>query len=377
MSSIAPLPPVPWQLTGNHWLSLPCIHPADGALHAVGVVHRGARAAIEFAGDADFLSGAGTPLARPALFVDGVRTELSSEGVAWERALGWLPTFTCAAGPLVVRATIFAPHGRDADMAGAVYTIGLENRGPADVDVDVVLEGALGHRQQRVRTPRAFDDAHRVVRAEDDVVVLEGSARPGLAALAIGADGPSELDLPEPTAGLARYAIRRRLRLAAGGRDHAAFYIAAGPERDGAEATVAVMRRRGWRDLLSATRDALQALEQTTGNDAVDRLLNLNLLFAYFYAVARALDDAHYYLVRTRAPWHGRGVTVRDWEALAWTVPAVQLADAPPPARLRAARLRPGQRRALPRRHALRPRLLPRGRRRLRPRRGPLHPRDG
>jgi hypothetical protein len=43
--------------------------------------------------------------------------------------------------------------------------------------------------------------------------------------------------------------------------------------------------------------------------------------------VARALDDAHFYLVRTRTPWHGAGVTTRDWEALAWTLPAVQLAD--------------------------------------------------
>jgi len=52
-------------------------------------------------------------------------------------------------------------------------------------------------------------------------------------------------------------------------------------------------------------------------------------LFAYFYAVGRALDDAQYYLVRSRAPWNGHGMTVRDWDALTWTIPAVQLADAP------------------------------------------------
>jgi hypothetical protein len=106
-----------------------------------------------------------------------------------------------------------------------------------------------------------------------------------------------------------------------------AFYLAVGPERDGAQATVSVLRRRGWRALLSATREALTTLEQTTGNDGIDRLLNRNLLFAYFYSVGRGLDDAHYYLVRSRAPWHGAGVTVRDWEALMWTLPAVQLAD--------------------------------------------------
>ncbi|HVT37500.1 MAG TPA: hypothetical protein VHE78_00515, partial [Gemmatimonadaceae bacterium] len=103
----------------------------------------------------------------------------------------------------------------------------------------------------------------------------------------------------------------------------------AGPERDGACATVGVLRRRGWRALLTATRDAIRSLEQTTGMESLDGLINRHLLFAYFYGVGRALDDAHYYLVRSRAPWCSRGVTIRDWEALAWTVPAVQLADSP------------------------------------------------
>src|SRR5581483_8740914 len=48
-SFVTPNPPpsIPWQLTGNHWLALPCIHPADASIHAVGLLHRGARAAIE------------------------------------------------------------------------------------------------------------------------------------------------------------------------------------------------------------------------------------------------------------------------------------------------------------------------------------------
>src|SRR5207244_1400993 len=107
------------------------------------------------------------------------------------------------------------------------------------------------------------------------------------------------------------FSLKRGVTVPAGGREQVAFYLAVGPERDGAEATVGVLRRRGWRELLGATRDALQSLEQTTGHEAIDRLINRNLLFAYFYAVARALDDAQYYLIRTRAPWNGRGLTVR------------------------------------------------------------------
>jgi len=131
-----------------------------------------------------------------------------------------------------------------------------------------------------------------------------------------------------PDVGAASDALRRSITLAPKVREQLAFFLAVGPERDGAESTALVLRRRGWRELLSSTREALQGLEQSTGHEPIDRLINRNLLFAYFYGVGRALDDAQYYLVRSRAPWNGHGVTVRDWEALMWTVPAVQLADA-------------------------------------------------
>lgn len=321
MSDIA-LPSVPWQLTGNHWLALPCIHPGDGAVYAVGALHRGARAAVEFAGAAGFAEGEGEPLLKPVIEIDGRVHELSMGTMAWERAAQWLPTFTCTIGDVVVRGTVFAPYGRDVDVAGAVYAFGVENRGQTAHRVVVRLQGHFGHRQLRVRTARTTGDASRVTRSTGGLVVLEGTAQPDLVALAIGADVDVEAVIDGP-----RFSLERTLELPAAGNAQAAFYLAAGPERDGAEATAGVLRRRGWKALLTGTRDALQALEQSTGNDAVDRLINRNLLFAYFYAVGRASDDAHYYLVRTRVPWHGAGVTVRDWDALMWTLPAVQLAD--------------------------------------------------
>ena len=316
------LPAVPWQLTGNHWLALPCIHPADGAIHAVSMLHRGARAAVEFAGSERFIDGGGDALMRPVVEIDGEVHDLARGTMVWERAAQWLPTFTCTLGDVVVRGTVFAPYGRDADVAGAVYAVGLENRSRTSRRVVVRMTGSLGHRQLRVRTPRPAEDAPRVSAGGSDLVLLEGSAQPGLVALAIGADGAADVEVEGTT-----FSLARTLELPAGGDAHAAFYLAAGPERDGAEATAEVLRRRGWRALLTGTRDALQQLEQSSGSDAVDRLINRNLLFAYFYGVARAIDDAHYYLVRTRVPWHGAGVTVRDWDALMWILPAVQLAD--------------------------------------------------
>ena len=324
--SLRPPPRVPWQVTGNHWLSLPCIHPADGAVFAVGFLHRGTRSAIEFAGAPGFVEGEGPPLLRLRLRVGDREFAFSDAPMTWERALGWLPTFTWTAENIAVRGTVFAPFGRDSDVAGAVYALSLENRGKEDLDATFVVEGTLGHRQLRVQTDRPFEDAHLVKDVDGDVI-LSGRAASGMVAIAIGADEASRVEVAAADA--PRYTIARAITAPAGGRAQLAFYLAAGPEPDGARASMAVLRRRGWKDLLRDTRDALQSLEQTTGNDTLDPLINRNLLFAYFYSVGRALDDAHYYLVRSRAPWHGRGVTVRDWEALTWTLPAIQLCDGP------------------------------------------------
>jgi hypothetical protein len=323
---VTALPPLPWIVTGNHWLSLPCIHPADASIHCVGMLHRGSRAAIEFAGGEDFVQGRAPALARPVIRVNGTELSLAASGLAWERALEWIPAFTAATPEVIVRGTIFAPTGRDADGAGIVVTLAVENRSGAALDVEVGIDGILGHRQQRVRTPRPFDDAHRAEAARDGMIVLEGAALPGVAALAWCGDG--ELETSVQAGPTPRYALTRRFRLPAGSAQDVAFYCAAGPERDGARATAQVMRRRGWRDLLARTRDALRTLEQSTGHEGLDRLMQRNLLFGYFYAVGRALDDAHFYCVRTRVPWHSAGVTVRDTDALLWTLPAVQLADA-------------------------------------------------
>ena len=288
----------------------------------VGMLHRGARSAVEFAGAPDFLAGTGEPLLRPVIEIDGVRQDLAAGTMAWERAAAWLPTFSCTLGDLVVRGTVFAPYGRDVDVAGAVYALAVENRGAVSRRVAIRMEGTLGHRQLRVRTARPADDAARVTRSGDNLVLLEGSAQPSLVALALGADAEVDVEVQGT-----QFSLSRSLDVEPGAHGQVAFYLAAGPERDGAEATAAVLRRRGWKSLLAGTRDALRQLEQSTGSDAVDRLINRNLVFAYFFGVGRALDDAHYYLVRTRAPWHSAGVTVRDWDALMWTLPAVQLAD--------------------------------------------------
>lgn len=347
-------PRIPWQVTGNHWVSLPCVHPADGAIHVVGLVSQSLRGIVEFAGGEEFVDGGAPPLLRLAIAVNGQPVELGSGRMAWQRVSEWLPTFNSTLGDLLVRGTVFAPHGRGADFPGFVYAISLENRGADAMTVSLSAGGTLGLRQHRIRTARRLTDAH-VCQVVGDVVYLTGAGSQSPFALAIAGDemtasvaapttaaagdadaathGSGAIALPadngdadngEPAA---TWLLTREITLPAGERVEFAVYVAAGPERDGAAAMVSRMRQRGWRALADHTRDALSGLQQTTGVAAVDRLLNRNLIFAYFYCAARALDDARWYLVRSRAPWNGHALTIQDWDALMWIIPAIQLAD--------------------------------------------------
>ena len=247
--------------------------------------------------------------------------------MAWQRVMEWLPTFNTTVGGFVVRGTIFAPSGRAADFPGFVYALSIENRGDAPSSVTFRAEGSLGVRQHRIRTPRRFDDAHAMT-VESDVVTLSGTDRGSEIALAIAGDGMSA-SCSDMADGIARFALTRDVSIAPGESVDLALYVVAGPERDGATAMLGRMQKRGWRALASQTREVLSALQQTTGVPAADRLVNRHLMFAYFYAVGRAIDDARWYLFRSRVPWCVRGLTVSDYEALMWVIPALQLAETP------------------------------------------------
>lgn len=317
------LPRVPWQITGNHWLTLPCIHPGDASIHSVSVVHAQSRGAVEFAASADYLDGQSAPLLRFLLSRGAERRALGENGIAWSRDAGWMPSFTCRDGDLTIRGIVCAPHGTHADIAGAVIEITVENRGLSTAEIGIAAEGSFGKRLLRVRSAREFDGESRVVAGGAESIVLEGAGANQPVAIAIGCSDVRSSRRHSQS----EWQLEQSVSVASGRSETVYFCIAAGQERDGAEAVLDVMRRRGPSNLIASTRSTLLAMEPSTGNPVADRLISRHMFFTYFCSVARAVDDAHLYVVRSRVPWNPHGLTIRDWHALMWVMPAIQLAD--------------------------------------------------
>lgn len=317
------IPRVPWQVTGNHWITLPCIHPGDASIHAIGVVHAQSRGTIEFTGGADFVDGSAPPLIRLDVTAGEKRKKLGDAGIAWERQAGWIPSFSCRIDDLAVRGVICAPHGRHADLAGFVIEITVENRGQSEARLVIGAEGFFGSRLLRVRSAREFKGDSRAIITDNGAVILASADAAEPAAIAIGSAAPDSI----ASADGSHWRIDQNVDVPTGESRTVTFCIAAGQERDGAEAVLDVMRRRGPSTMVDSTRGALQSMAPATGNQAADRLISRHVFFSYFCSVARAIDDAHLYVVRSRVPWNSHGMTIRDWHALMWVLPAVQLVD--------------------------------------------------
>jgi hypothetical protein len=111
-----------------------------------------------------------------------------------------------------------------------------------------------------------------------------------------------------------------------------AFYFGVNREGDGARTVAIDLSRHGWERLLAQTGDALREMERPVRDDVpgaeeLGRLLNLNLLFNYFYAAGRTIDTEELVLVTSRSPLYYVSAAFWARDALLWSFPGLLLAD--------------------------------------------------
>ncbi len=337
-------PPL-WGLTGNHTLALPCIGLADGAVYRVNVLHRGLNGLVEWAADPALESPA-EPLLAPRFEVDG--EPVAPAALSWENFERWIPSFRAElAEGLSVRGTICAPPGQESTVHGAVYAFELENRGSAEREVLLALEGRWRWSLRALSTVRPLEAGNRLHQAPGGAVVLEaGTAAAGAALAVLGsreaaspvwaAGEDAALEPAAPGATLAgangealRFRIAQRVRVARGRRVALAFHLGVATERDGAVAVAARLRRIGATEVVRGARLELAGLMRATASPELSRRLNRNLLLNYFFAIGRAIDDDRLYPVVSRSSLHGESAVFRERDALLWSQPGLLLADPP------------------------------------------------
>ncbi len=323
--------------TGNEWVSLPVIRPADAGVERLGALHLGTVSLVELAGTPE------APLLRPWLSLEGDRVELAGR-LRWRLLEEWIPAFTADLPERGLRLAgrLVTPPGHK----GFVVDLRVaRSGGGGEATVSLGVEGWWYRSHQTVYTSRPVP-GHHAVRFDRwcSGPVLE--ARPGVALLALALalpGGTTGWDLAEPGErrpaedtpelqwwGVGRalyYRIGREFRLARGGEAQVAVYGGVNREGDGARTTAVDLLRRGADVLAEQALGWLSARPVPLRDATLASLARRNLYFNHFYATGRAIDTEDLVLVTSRSPRYYVSAAFWARDALLWSFPALLLVD--------------------------------------------------
>jgi len=219
-----------------------------------------------------------------------------------------------------------------------------ENTGKATREVDLAVEGCWGGILYTVYTSRPVHGRGRIYRDRwARGPVMEFSAGTPLLGLALTPSDELDecfwtgdaLGLPSGDEGeqRLRFHLSRRVSLAPGSSGALALYAGLAREADGARTTAVHLARVGWPEWLHRTRRFLQARRRDVPDSSLNRpphlnrVLNLNLLFNYFYSLGRTIDSGELVAVTSRSPLYYVSAAFWARDTLLWSFPGILLAD--------------------------------------------------
>ena len=312
--------------TGNDWIALPSIRAGDGALQNFNVISMRYRGLLEIAGVAD------RPLMAPFIEIAGVRQPLSH--LQWSLRDYWIPTGTMETDGVRVRLTYAAPPASRA----AIVRLEVTNMRTAPVKVAPGMEMDWGRTNRvtyspeplsgsRAMSPTPIDSDMEIFKYNtDDTQMAWGFAY-------VGSEGTLHADAANP--GLT---ARREALLAPGQTLDIHFIIGAGLDEYSAAYAMRVLNKRidryGLDGVIEEAADDAHRRTRTTGDPALDMVMDRNLLFTTYYAWGRAIDTEQFVGMTSRSNRYYVSAAYWDRDALLWSFPALLDSD---PARAREA----------------------------------------
>lgn len=320
--------------TGNDWIALPEIRASDGAIVSFNALSLRERGLLQVQGTPTVRPAAApvdalVPAVAPWLTVDGRRMPLKI--TQWQLIDDWIPVANARAGGIRLQITYATPpHTRT-----ALLRLVLTNE---DRSAHRVRFGLLAHwgglarvayvpamiRGETRQAPAAWTPQTQVFSFFENETTF---------AWALGYPG-----CPSTTRQGHTFEAGCEADLAPHGSRQANFILAIGlDEFSAAYAEHVLAAQLGFRGddaLIGRERAWIEPRLRTTGNAALDQLMNRNLLFSSFFAWGKALDTEQFVGLTSRSPRYYVSAAYWDRDAMLWSFPALLATD---PARARQA----------------------------------------
>lgn len=309
--------------TGNQWIALPEIRSTDGALMNFNVLSMSHRGLLQING-AD-----GGPAIAPYLQADG--KDLPIKNLQWELVAYWIPRATMNADGLEATLTYCAPS----TARGAFIRLTLTNHRPQSVDATLGIHASFGYLMRVTYVPVELNGNRSVGQSawvSPGATFTFATSDTDFAWSVIHPGSTGEMNMP-PTTRAPALTTTRKATLKPGETVEADFILGAGVEEFSsshmARALMELLDRDGADGLITQTAAWCKARSKSTGDPALDRLMNQNYLYTELYAWGRTIDTEELVGVTSRSPRYYVSAAYWDRDAMLWSFPA--LLDIDPP----------------------------------------------
>ncbi|WP_394173212.1 glycoside hydrolase family 125 protein [Guptibacillus hwajinpoensis] len=300
--------------TGNEQVSIPTL-ATDGSIENINVLSMKYRGILELCGSKE------KPFIKPVVTIDEETIEWD---LKWEREDYWIPTFKGRSNHLLFEGEVVTP----VEERGFYYHLTLTNESDVVKVAEWGMEGNWFETLHTINESKKVNATKSVYESDwNGLFLFELSNEAPFLSFAPMTSTPLDIATYSHEDDTITFNLKQNLTLAPGEKRELCFYWGVGLEEVGAATSAKEMVRRGSDYLKVNMKNWLQKRVQTTGDQALDEVMNLNLFFNYFFATGKTLDTEEDVLVTSRSPRYYVSAAYWDRDSLLWSFPSILMTD--------------------------------------------------
>lgn len=286
--------------TGNHYISLPEIHNANASIMSLNIISLFNKGLIELAGN--------DVLFKPKFFKNGNELKIKRAIVKTESY--YIPFYhLMLEGGIAVRVKIYA----DFKEKGFIYQFETTDKLEIKLQCNIDKLNILRFNTHPVEFKKALTTDKWL--GNPVISILANNI-----ALALAFGGEKEISSEYSENG------NLLLNLICEGKN--CFYITANSDSDGASATLVHLKRKGYQNIYSEFKTWLESkFIKYEADPKLERRLNQNLFFNYFFAVGKAFDTDDLIALTSRSPRYYVSAAFWERDSFLWSFPAIKIID--------------------------------------------------
>lgn len=301
--------------TGNEQISIPDVREQDAAIMGITFLLMKYRGLVEIRGnDKD-------PFMKPFVAVNG-QTEVFEE-MNWDMLDYWIPRFKAEGRGFMIEGIILAPINE----RGFAIQLKIRSKLNEKAGFTAGLKGCWIQTNHEINESKPVNAKQYAYESGwNHSVVFDLRDSFSIFSFAPIFEENLNTFYHFDNSGV-HYSMDKSVTLNPGEEMTVRIYWGFGFEEVGSATAAKEMLRKGFDYELQSTRKWLKKRIRTTGDKELDRILNRNLFFNFFFASGLTLDTEEFVLVTSRSPRYYVSAAYWDRDSLYWSMPSILLVD--------------------------------------------------